>query len=109
MPPLLFRPRHPGRWRDVGGPVLGVLPTTSYHEDSVVLQPQDILVCFSDGLSEMENLAGEAFDNHQILRVVEAHQSHSAEAICAALQEEALHFAGHPLRDDLTIFVLKVP
>ena len=109
MPPLLFRPRHPVRWLDVGGPVLGVLPTTSYHEDSVVLQPKDILVCFSDGLSEAENAAGELFDGQQIQQVVEAHQSSSAEEICRALQEAASRFAGDSPRDDLTICVLRFP
>jgi serine phosphatase RsbU (regulator of sigma subunit) len=107
--PLLYRPRHPVRMLDVGGPVLGILPTASYHEDSVVLHPQDILVCFSDGLSEVENAAGDMFDAHRILRVVEGHRTSSAEDICGALQEEATKFAGHTLRDDLSILVLKFP
>ncbi|HEY7680143.1 MAG TPA: GAF domain-containing SpoIIE family protein phosphatase [Terriglobia bacterium] len=109
VPPLLYRPRHPVRRLDVGGPVLGILQGASFHEDSVVLRPQDILVCYSDGLSEIENAKGDAFDTHRILRVVEAHQRGSAEAICGALQEEASRFAGHPARDDLTICVLKFP
>ena len=107
--PLLYRPRHPVRMLDVGGPVLGILPTASYHEDSVVLHPQDILVCFSDGLSEVENSSGDMFDAHRILRVVEANRADSAEAICGSLQEEAAKFAGHSLRDDLSILVLKFP
>jgi serine phosphatase RsbU (regulator of sigma subunit) len=107
VPPLLFRPRHPARQLEIGGPVLGVLPSASYHEDSVVLHQQDILVCYSDGLSEAENATGEPFDAHRILRVVEAHQTGSAQEICAALQAEASLFAGHALRDDLTISVLK--
>lgn len=109
VPPLLFRPAQPVRLLDVGGPVLGILPAASYHEDSVVLHPQDILVCFSDGLSEAENAAGEVFDAQRILRVVEANRRRSAEAICAALQKEANQFAGFALRDDLTICVLKFP
>lgn len=107
--PLLYRPRHPVRMLDVGGPVLGILPTASYHEDSVVLHPQDILVCFSDGLSEAENDAGNVFDAHRILRVVEAHRRDPAEAICGALQDEASKFAGNTLRDDVSIMVLKFP
>jgi serine phosphatase RsbU (regulator of sigma subunit) len=41
--------------------VLGIVPGASFHEDSVVLHPKDIVVCFSDGLSEAENAAGERF------------------------------------------------
>ena len=109
VPPLLIRPGQPVRKLEMGGPVLGIVPGASYHEDSVVLQPKDILVCFSDGLSEAENAAGELFDGQQIQQVVEAHQSSSAEEICRALQEAASRFAGDSPRDDLTICVLRFP
>ena len=108
-PPLLYRPSQPPQWLDVGGPVLGVIPEASYHEGSVVLRPRDILVCYSDGLLEAENAAGESFEAARILEVVDRNQSRSAEAICAALQEEAHQFAGLVLHDDLTILVLKFP
>jgi serine phosphatase RsbU (regulator of sigma subunit) len=109
VPPLLFRASQTVRKLDIGGPVLGIVPGASYHEDSVVLQPQDILVCFSDGLSEAENTAGEVFDAVQIQRVVEANRHRTAEAICTTLQEEASRFVGASPRDDLTICVLKLP
>ena len=109
VPPLLFRNGELARKLDMGGPVLGILPGSSYHEDSVVLQPQDILVCFSDGLSEAENAAGDVFDQRQIQRVVVANQERSAREICDALQQEAMDFAGSSPRDDLTICVLKFP
>ena len=87
--------------------MLGVLPSASYHEDSLVLRSKDILACFSDGLSEVEDADGNVFDSPKILRVVEKNQHQSAEAICVALQEEAARFAGFNLRDDLAICVLK--
>ena len=105
VPPLLYRPP---RKLDVGGPVLGVLADASYHEDSVVLRPRDILICCSDGLSEAENAAGELFDAARILEVVEQNQDRPAEAIRDALVESAHRFAGD-LHDDLTILVLKFP
>ncbi|MBI3933797.1 MAG: SpoIIE family protein phosphatase [Acidobacteria bacterium] len=109
VPPLLLRPGQPVRKLDMGGPVLGILPGASYHEDSVVLHPKDIVVCFSDGLSEAENADGEVFDAEKIARVVEAHYDRPAQDICVALQEEASRFAGSSPRDDLTISVLKFP
>ena len=108
VPPLLYRPSQPPRRLDVGVPVLGVIPAASYREDSVVLQPQDILVCYSDGLSEAENAAGEVFDAGRILQVVERNRNRHAEAIRDALREAAHRFAGD-LRDDLTILVIKFP
>jgi phosphoserine phosphatase RsbU/P len=109
VPPLLLRVGQPVRRLEVGGPVLGILPGASYHEDSVVLQPRDIVVCFSDGLSEAENAAGEVFDTQKIQSVVEANRNRSAREICDCLQQEASRFAGSSLRDDLTICVLKFP
>ena len=87
--------------------MLGVLAEASYHEDSIVLRSRDILVCYSDGLSEAENAAGEAFDESKILRVVEECQEQSAEAICGDLREAAVQFVNFNFRDDLTICVLK--
>lgn len=109
VPPLLLRRSQPVRKLEMGGPVLGILPAASYHEDSVVLQPQDIVVCFSDGLSEAENAAGEVFDAQRIECVVQANRDCSAREICDSLQEEASRFVGSPFRDDLTICVLKSP
>jgi sigma-B regulation protein RsbU (phosphoserine phosphatase) len=108
VPPLLVRPGQPPRRLDVGGPGLGVLADASYHEDSVVLRPKDILVCFSDVLSEAENAAGESFDAARILEVVERNQDQSAEAISTALRTSVHEFV-EDLYDDLTILVLKFP
>ena len=107
VPPLLYRPGWPPRKLHVGGPVLGVLPAASYHEDSVVLRPKDVLVCYSDGLSEAESPNGEVFGEDRILQVIESSQDLSAYAICNALREEATKVAGSALRDDLTICVWK--
>jgi sigma-B regulation protein RsbU (phosphoserine phosphatase) len=109
VPPLLFRPGQPVRRLEMGGPVLGILPGASYHEDSVVLQPKDIVACFSDGLSEAENADGEVFDARKIQQVVEANRDRTAREICDALQQEASRFVGASPRDDLTICVLKFP
>jgi sigma-B regulation protein RsbU (phosphoserine phosphatase) len=108
VPPILYRPGHPPRKLEVGGPVLGVLPNASYHEDSVVLRPNDILICCSDGLTEAENAAGDLFDINGILKVVEQNQNGTAQQIRDALREAAHDFAGD-LHDDLTILVLKFP
>lgn len=107
VPPLLLRPGQPPRRLDVGGPVLGVIAAASYHEDSGVFRPQDIMVCYSDGLSEAENPSGVAFGEENILEVVEANRDLSAEAICQTLRDAATKFAGSTPRDDLTICVLK--
>lgn len=108
VPPLLLRPEQPARKLEMGGPVLGVLAAASYHEDSVVLRPNDVLVFYSDGLSEAESPGGEAFGEEKIIQAVEKNRGQSAEVICAALRDESEKFVGSNWRDDLTICVLKV-
>ena len=107
VPPLLLRPGQPVRRLDVGGPVLGILSAASYHEDSGVFHPQDILVCYSDGLSEAESPSGETFGEDHIIQIVEQNKHLSAEVICNTLREEAARLAGSNPRDDLTICVIK--
>ena len=45
---------------DVGGPVLGLLPSAHYETGSVELEPGDLLVLYSDGLVEAANAQDEA-------------------------------------------------
>ena len=68
----------------------------------------DVLVFYSDGLSEAESPAGEAFGEEKIIQSVERNRSQSAEVICAALRDDSEAFVGSTWRDDLTICVLKV-
>jgi phosphoserine phosphatase RsbU/P len=107
VPPLLVRPDQPTRRLDMGGPVLGVLPSASYHEDSVVLRHGDVMVCYSDGVSEAENPAGDMFGEERIIQLVESIRERSADTICNTLRDTATAFVGSALRDDATICVLK--
>ncbi|MBI4475417.1 MAG: serine/threonine-protein phosphatase [Acidobacteria bacterium] len=53
-PPLLFRSREVTRL-EMGGPVVGLLPSFAYSAETIALQPGDILVAFTDGISEAMN------------------------------------------------------
>ena len=87
--------------------MLGILPTATYHEDSGVFHRKDILVFYSDGLSETESPEGETFGEEKIIEIVEKNRGLSADLICQTLREEAARLAGSNPRDDLTICVIK--
>jgi hypothetical protein len=55
---------------DVGGVVLGVLPTTSYTQGCAPIQPGDILVLYSDGVIEAQNASGEEFGEARLVQLV---------------------------------------
>jgi serine phosphatase RsbU (regulator of sigma subunit) len=108
-PPILFR--HQGRieYLEEGGVALGVLPEAVYEERPVALRPRDVLLFYTDGVSEAESPTGEHFGQQRIERVVEANTERSAAEIMAAVIAGVQVWSGERGQsDDLTLVVLKV-
>ena len=80
---------------------LGVLSTEIYREGCVVLEPDDVLIVYSDGLTEARP---ELFHDRDSLGV-RIGEAGSADAIAQRLVDDAL--AGGPLPDDLTVAILR--
>jgi len=107
--PLLIR-RGDGSIEEItsGGLPLGILRDTEYPETSSRLQPGDLLVAFTDGLSEAENPAGEELGVERVAAVIAGLESPSAEAACdALLRTVGEHTGGQPLQDDATLLVVE--
>ena len=98
--PLLIR--SDGRWHrlEVGGTVLGVFPDATYHQETVVLQPGDCLLVFSDGISDAWRDQDEA-DRH-LVDLIRARRRGDV----AALRDEILEAADHA-NDDRTLVILE--
>lgn len=110
--PFLLR-REKSGWRiapfEPGGPVIGVLDGHSYREGIATLAPDDIVVAYTDGVSEIRNAAGEEWGSARLLSTVQAFSECSAEEIAARVLEEADRFAGRaPQQDDMTLWVARV-
>jgi len=69
LPPLVLRPDGSIRRLDQGGTVVGLMDGMHYDEDSFHMQPGDILVAYSDGVTEPENDFGE-FGEERMMEVV---------------------------------------
>src|SRR5690606_14867621 len=65
-PPIVLGKRGVRRL-EVGGPVVGLLEAAPYSQADVQLDPDDVVVLFSDGVSEAFNLAGEDFGVARLL------------------------------------------
>jgi serine phosphatase RsbU (regulator of sigma subunit) len=104
-PPLLRR--RDGRFEELSqsGVLLGVTPQASYADAVVDLAPGDVIVIYTDGLSEARR-GDELFGTRRLREVVEAHAGGGASALLHALLEAAQAFADQPL-DDVTVVVLK--
>lgn len=91
-----------------GGVALGIVGDAVYDEGRVTLAPGDVLLLFTDGVTEAINGAGELFSDGRLLAQFGASASRSATDIVGSLVESVNHFAaGVPQEDDITVLVLR--
>lgn len=112
LPPLLLRRGADGRVAverlEDGGPVLGLLPFAAYQAGEVQLREGDLLVAYSDGLSEANNAADEELGTDRVVAAAESHFGRTSAEVVSRLVQLAREFAGRqPLRDDLTLLVVR--
>ncbi|WP_343411101.1 GAF domain-containing SpoIIE family protein phosphatase [Candidatus Amarolinea dominans] len=90
------------------GLILGILPAVALEDDRVALAPGDILILYTDGVTDAINLGEESFEMTRLQDVVLAHQTQSAAAIAEAIKAAVREFVGSaPQFDDLTLIVVK--
>jgi serine phosphatase RsbU (regulator of sigma subunit) len=107
-PPIIVRAD--GTWEEVrgGGPVLGILGTIQYKEFKQSLQSGDILVIYSDGVTEAPNAEGEEFDVPGLAEVVVAYRTEAAAEIVKAVNKAVDAFTGGaPPSDDITLIIAR--
>jgi sigma-B regulation protein RsbU (phosphoserine phosphatase) len=73
LPPLVISTDGTVRRLEVGGSVVGLLEGMEYEEATVQLEPGDLLVAYTDGLTEPEK-AGEDFGEQRLMEYVRAHR-----------------------------------
>ena len=72
------------------------------------LNPGDILVIYSDGVTEANNLRYEEFEEQRLIDTLIEYRTESAANIVAAVTKALTHFAaGAPQADDITLVVAK--
>jgi serine phosphatase RsbU (regulator of sigma subunit)/putative methionine-R-sulfoxide reductase with GAF domain len=106
-PPLLFSAGGEVRELTTPGIALGVLEDVVLGEDQATLAVDDILVCYTDGLTEAINGVEEAFGVERLTDVVLANREQSAEELVASINSALLRFTERPPFDDLTLVVIK--
>jgi len=107
-PPLLLRAAGDVEKLEIGGPVLGILKNMKYQAGSTNMNPGDVLVLFSDGVTEALNPAGEEYGEDRVIKAVRKVLHRDASAIAAALQHDLLQFVdGRPAADDITIVAVR--
>jgi sigma-B regulation protein RsbU (phosphoserine phosphatase) len=91
-----------------GGLPLGIMPDSDYREGRTQLRPGDVLVSYSDGVTETQNPKGEEFGTVRLQEVVSQNIDRSAAAIRDKIEAALSAFAqGTPAVDDITLLIVK--
>jgi len=109
-PPLLLRCGEPGcRELDTEGMVLGVMRDVKFEEKSILLREGDLLLFYTDGITESRDRGGELFGRDRLCKTVHAHRGVPPEDIIDALLAEVKIFiGGGEFQDDISLVVMKV-
>ena len=91
-----------------GGVVLSILEDFPYQEEIVPLAPGDLMVVFSDGITEAINQNQEQFGEARLSQLIQQHRSESAAGLIESIIQGVRQFVGgmHQM-DDMTLLVLK--
>jgi sigma-B regulation protein RsbU (phosphoserine phosphatase) len=109
-PPLLLRADGTSRQLEHSGLPLGIFEDSRYSESVVDFQSGDILVLYTDGVTEARNAADKSFGVEKLEQTVRKTSLMAARAICEAVAEAVREHSaevGGP-EDDLTISIIKV-
>jgi len=89
-------------------PPLGMFSRAACEVGEYELKPGDVIVFYTDGLTEAEDLSGEPFGMERLLAVVRGNSALSAERIMKNVFHSAVDFHGETgFNDDVTILVVK--
>jgi sigma-B regulation protein RsbU (phosphoserine phosphatase) len=110
-PPILFRPgnKDPEELEE-GGLILGAMPTmTPYEEQRITLASDDLLIFYTDGVTEALNEdETEEFGEERLIKCVREHRTETAKEIKQAVIDEVVEFSNGVQHDDITLIVVKV-
>lgn len=121
-PPLLMRRSGEVEWLQEAGMPLGVLAESTYAPYEVPLRAGDVLVLYSDGVTEAQRAAAgtsdtdeegaaqtEFFDEHRLEEAVRGARNRTAAGIVSAIMDAIHHFtAGAEAADDITLVVVRM-
>ena len=109
-PPMLRRAAGTYERLTEGGVALGMFDEASYTAGSFSLAAGDVLVLFSDGITEAENPSGVPFDDAGLQMVIDQHWWKDLQTLgTSILQAVDAHAAGTKIADDLTVLALRRP
>jgi sigma-B regulation protein RsbU (phosphoserine phosphatase) len=92
-----------------GGPIIGAFSDCEYEQETIQLEPGDVLIAYTDGLTEAMNSGDEQFGEARLREIARRSVYLSATEISDEIVEQVRGWCGGTAQqDDLTLVVLKV-
>ena len=93
---------------DSNGTVVGAFPFALYDESCLTLTPGDLLVCYTDGITEPENAYGEMFGEERMIDLIKRHADRDDGEILDVILEAVRAWTSSPeLHDDMTLLLAR--
>ena len=107
--PILARSNGSVELLNEGGVVIGALPDMEYESATVILEADDMLVLFTDGLSEAMDENEVEYGEERLRQLVASHRTENADCLLDILLKDVRsHDPTFPPRDDTTLVTLKM-
>jgi len=107
LPPILIRRGRADRL-DVNGTVVGAFPRSKYEESRIQLESGDLLLCYTDGITEPENEYGEMYGEERLIELVSKNLDRDDSRIIEVVMDSVRQWTGSPeLQDDMTLLLAR--
>jgi sigma-B regulation protein RsbU (phosphoserine phosphatase) len=107
LPPLVVRASGV-ELLEVTGTVVGAFPSIRYQEKSIRIEPGDVFVSYTDGITEPENAYGEEFGADRLANVAMSHRNSPTAEIAAKIMEAVMQWStADEMPDDMTVVIAK--
>jgi serine phosphatase RsbU (regulator of sigma subunit) len=106
-PPIIIGPGGIKTALKPTGPAVGLYPNMEFKTSSIVIEPQDTLLVYTDGVTDAQNKAGEAFSKERLLALA-GNSSVTAEDLITKIKIRVNeHISGENQFDDITVMALR--
>ena len=112
-PPILLRSRKGGEgsivWLEPTGAALGLIEEAEFQERTLNLHEADLLVMYTDGVTEAAGADNEEFGSERLAETIERFRRSAPKEVIRGIRESVEGFVGgRPLADDTTVVVCRV-
>ena len=106
-PPAILNNAGDVAWLSPTGPAVGLYPHLGFEVGHIILEPDETLVLFTDGITDAQNKSGESFSKNRLTEILIQTYPSAKKLVNAILDQINSHIADQGQFDDITIVALR--